>query len=200
LRVINPTSTPQFASTPMSTEDRAWLPRAAELQRPLARAAKLGMGNGMGYAVFGGFSLVFACLDWDIVGLILGAVLLGVGLYERAQSKRLLQADTAAPRRLACGELVLLGAITLYGVLGLTVLPAAGDVLQQQLGGTKGPGLDVQKIANFISTIWYTTAVAISLLYQGAMARYFLKRRSDMTRYLEEVPAWAREVVESMAK
>jgi hypothetical protein len=184
----------------MSTEDRAWLPRAAELHRPLARAARLGMGNGMGYAIFGGLSLVFACLDWDIIGLILGAVLIGVGLYERAQSKRLLQADTAAPLRLACGELVLLGAIALYGVLGLTVFPAASDTLQQQLGGTKGLGLDVQKIANSISTIWYTTAIAVSLLYQGAMARYFLKRRSEMTRYLEEVPVWAREVVESMAK
>ncbi len=98
-------------STPMSAEDRAWLPRAAELHRPLARAAKLGMGNGMGYAVFGGLSLVFALPGWDMIGLILGAVLLGVGLYERTQSKRLLQADIAAPLRLAGGELLLLGAI-----------------------------------------------------------------------------------------
>ena len=184
----------------MSAEDRAWLARAAELHRPLARAAKLGMGNGMGYAVFGGLSLAFACMDWDIVGLMLGAVLLGAGLHERAQSRRLLQADTAAPLRLARGELVLLGAFLLYGVLGLTVLPGASDVLQQQLGGAKAMGLDVQKIANSISTIWYATAIAMSLLYQGAMARYFLRRRSDLTRYLEEVPAWARELVQSMAK
>ena len=154
----------------------------------------------MAYAVFGGLSLVFACLGWDMIGLALGAVLLGVGLYERAQSTRLLHADTAAPLRLAGGELVLLGAIALYGVLGLTVLPAASDVLKQQLGDTKGLGLDVQKLANSINTLWYTAAIAISLLYQGGMARYFLKRRSDMTRYLKEVPAWAREVVESMAK
>ncbi|MDD1749397.1 MAG: hypothetical protein LUO89_05915 [Methanothrix sp.] len=154
----------------------------------------------MGYAVFGGLSLAFALPDWDMIGLVLGAVLLGVGLYERAQSKRLLQADTAAPLRLARGELVLLGAIALYCVLGLTVLPAASDVLKQQLRGAEGLGLDVQKLANSISTIWYTTAIAISLLYQGGMARYFLRRRSDVTRYLEEVPAWAREVAESMAK
>ena len=198
--MINPTSTPQPVSTLMSTEDRVWLQRAAELRGPLARAAKRGMGNGMGYAVFGVLSLVFACLGWDIIGLILGAVLLGVGLYERAQSKRLLQADTAAPLRLACGELVLLGAIGLYGVLGLTVLPAESEVLTQQLRGTEGVGLDVLKLANSINTIWNTTVIAISLLYQGGMARYFLKRRSDMTRYLDEVPAWAREVVESMAK
>src|SRR6185436_19641310 len=126
-------SRPQHASTPMSTEDRAWLPRAAELHRPLARTAKLGMGNGMGYAVFGGLSLVFALWGWDMIGLVLGAVLLGVGFYERAQSRRLLKADTAAPTRLARGELMLLGTLALYGVLGLTVLPAPTDLLQQQL-------------------------------------------------------------------
>jgi hypothetical protein len=198
--MINPASTPQPVSTPMSKEDRAWLPRAAELHRPLARAAKRGMANGMGYAVFGLLSLVFACIAWDIIGLILGAVLLGVGLYERAQSKRLLQADTAAPLHLACGELVLLGAIVLYGVLGLTVLPVASEALTQQLRGTEGLGLDVLKLANSINTIWNTTIIAISLLYQGGMARYFLNRRSDMTQYVDEVPAWAREVVESIAK
>jgi hypothetical protein len=157
------------------------------------------MGNGMGYAVFGGLSLVFALWDWDMIGLILGAVLLGVGLYERAQSKRLLQADTAAPTRLARGELVLLGTIALYGALGLTVLPGPSDLLQQ-LGGTQGLGLDVQKIVNSITTIWYTTVIVVSLLYQGGMSLYFRNRRSDVTRYLEEVPVWAREVVESMAK
>ena len=154
----------------------------------------------MGYAVFGGFSMVFALSGWDMIGLTLGAVLLGVGLYERAQSKRLLQADTAAPLRLACGELVLLGAIVLYGVLGLTVLPGPTDLLQKQLGDTRELGLDVQKIAASISTIWYTTAITISLLYQGGMALYFRSRRSHVTRYLEEVPAWAREAVESLVK
>ena len=158
------------------------------------------MGNGMGYAVCGGLSLAFALLGRDVIGLIISVVLLGVGLYERAQSRRLLQANAAAPLRLACGELVLLGAIALYGVLGLTVLPGPSDLLQQELGGTHGLGLDVQKIANSINTMWYTTVVAISLLYQGGMALYFRSRRSDVTRYLEEVPAWAREVVESMAK
>ena len=73
------------------------------------------------------------------------------------------------------------------------------DLLQQQLGGAKGLGLDVQKTVNSVSTIWYTTTIAISLLYQGGMALYFHRRRSDMTRYLVEVPVWAREVVESMA-
>ena len=51
-----------------------------------------------------------------------------------------------------------------------------------------------------VNTIWYATAIGIALIYQGFMARYFLNRRSDVARYVAEVPAWAREIVESMAK
>jgi hypothetical protein len=73
-------------------------------------------------------------------------------------------------------------------------------VLTQQLGGTEGLGLDVMKLANSVNTIWNTTVIAISLLCQGGTARYFLNRRSDMTRHLDEAPAWAREVVQSIGK
>ena len=183
----------------ISTEDRVWLTRGAELHSPLARAAKLGLANGLGYAIFGGLSLAFALLDWDMAGLIIGAVLLGIGLHERAQAKRLMQADSAAPLGLARGELALLCAITLYGLIGLTVMPEANNALEQQLASAKVPGLDIQKINNTVQTIWYSTAIVIALLYQGLMARYFLSRRSDLNRYLVEVPAWAREVVEAMA-
>lgn len=175
------------------------LAAAAGLHRPIARAAKLGLGNGMGYAVFGGLSLLFSLPSWDMTGIALSAVVLGVGLHERAQSRRLMQADAHAPWRLALGELGLLGAIVVYSVLGLTVLPAAGDVIARQLGGTQALGIDVQKLANSVSTVWFATLIAVSLLYQGGMARYFLKRRAEVARYRAQVPAWAREVLDSMA-
>jgi hypothetical protein len=158
------------------------------------------MANGMGYAVFGGLSLAFALLDWDMAGLLIGAVLLGIGFHERAQAKRLMQADPAAPLGLAHGELALLSAITIYGLIGLTVMPDVNGVLRSQLASVKGAGLDIQKITNSIQVFWYTTVIVIALIYQGLMARYFLSRRSDLTRYRAEVPNWAREVVESMAQ
>jgi hypothetical protein len=183
----------------MSTGDRELLRRATELHRPIVRAAKIGKGNGMGYAIFGCLSLLLACTDWDLVGFALGAALLGIGIFERAQSARLLHADAGAPLRLARGELTLLGVIALYGILGLTVLPSAGAALKQHVGNTSGLGLDIGRLADSISTVWYATVIAVSLLYQGGMARYFLGRRSDMTRYLLDVPTWTREFLESMA-
>lgn len=198
--MIDSSASPNAAAAPLSAADRALLAAAAQLHRPIARAAKLGLGNGMGYAVFGGLSLLYALPSWDLIGIAIGAVLLGVGLHERAQSKCLLQADANAPSRLASGELVLLGAIVTYGVLGLTVLPAAGDRIAQQLGGAQALGIDIQQLANSVSIVWYATIIAVALLYQGGMARYFLKRRAEVARYRAQVPAWAREVLDAMAK
>ncbi len=193
-------STPQAESTPSHAEYRAGLTRAAELHRPLARAAKVGIGNGTGYAIFGGLSLGFALVEGvDLVGLMIGAVLLAIGFYERAQSARLLHADMAAPLRLAWGELALFGAIALYGAYGLTAPPVSSELLQQ-LGGAQELGVDVQTIVAGVTTMWYTSLIVVSLVYQGGMALYFRRRGADVARYREEVPAWAREVVESMAK
>lgn len=183
----------------MSTEDRAILAKAAELHRQLARAARVARGNGLGYAVFGGLSLALALTDLDALGLLVGAILLGVGLFERQQAVRMLQASVDAPVRLARGELVLLGAIVLYGVLGLTVLPSPADALQKQLGSTAGLGVDLRRLAESVSTVWYTAVIAIAVLYQGGMARYFLNRRAAIDRYRQATPSWAREVVEAMA-
>ena len=183
----------------MSTEDRTLLTLASELHRPLARAAKLGRGNGAAYAVFGLLSLMFAVMPVDGVGLGIGAVLLGVGFFERWQCRRLLHADAAAPKRLALAELTLLAAIVIYGVLGLTVLPSAGDLLNEQLGGTQGLGIDVQGLAESMNQVWYATVIGVALLYQGGMALYFHRRSAVLARYVQAVPAWARELVESMA-
>jgi site-specific recombinase len=55
-------------------------------------------------------------------------------------------------------------------------------------------------MTNDVNTIWYASIIGIALIYQGLMARYFLNRRADLARYVAEAPAWAREVVQSMAK
>jgi NADH:ubiquinone oxidoreductase subunit 6 (subunit J) len=185
-------------STPRSDGDRLLLKRAAELHRPLARAAKLSRGNGLGYVVFGGLSLVFAVPGMDLVGMVLGAILLGVGMHERVHSGRILHGEVTAPLQLARGELVLLAAIVVYGVLGLTVLPSSAQTLEQQFGHRGTLGMDIQRIADSVTRTWYAVVIAVAVLYQGGMARYFHNRRPDVVAYLSNCPAWAREIVETM--
>ena len=93
--------------------------------------------------------------------------------------------------------IALLGAIVLYGVLGLTVLPSGAEELGAQAGGAE-LGQDLLELTDAVETLWYALIIAIGLIYQGGMARAFLRRREAVTRYLAEVPDWARKVIESM--
>ena len=182
-----------------SARDRMTLERAHALRRPLARAARVAHANGSGYVVFGGLSLLLAAPGLDAIGLVLGAALVLAGVNARRQATLLLQADAGAPSCLARGELALLAALVLYGALGLTVLPGAGEELQKVLGNTKGLGIDVRKLAASIDTAWYATVIGVSILYQGGLSRYFRRRSADVARYRDEVPQWARELAADAA-
>lgn len=175
--------------------DRAVLQRAFALQRPLARAARIAHANGSGYVVFGGLSLIFAAPGLDVLGLVIGALLLVVGANARRQAAALRRAATTAPQLLARGELILLAGLVLYGVLGLTVLPGAGDAVVKAVGNTKGLGFDVRKLGDSINTAWYAMVIGVAVLYQGGLARYFARRRADVDSLLREVPQWARELL-----
>jgi hypothetical protein len=181
------------ASGPLSAQDQEVLARAAGLHRSLRRAASLARLNGMGYAVFGALSLMIAIpggIDW--IGAAVGVVLLGAGLVERTSGERLAHGDADAPKRLALAELVLLACIVAYGLAGLAGLfPGAQD-----LADASGLGqLDIQALMN---RIVYPTVIAVAVLYQGGMARYFWKKRADVERYREEAPEWARRLVEEL--
>jgi hypothetical protein len=51
-----------------------------------------------------------------------------------------------------------------------------------------------------VSTLVLSRWTSSRARHQGGVALYFRSGRSDLTRYLEEVPVWARKVVESMAE
>lgn len=168
------------------------------LHAPLARAARLGRANGLGYAIFGLLTILFSLFGPDLVGLALGAVLLATGVVEQRASARLRRADPAAPVLLARNELVLMGAIVTYAVLRLTVLRDDSAALERQLGDTRGLGIDVGALMESLNTMVFATVAAVSLLYQGGMARYFLRRRAMLAEYVDSCPEWARAVVEEL--
>jgi hypothetical protein len=182
----------------MTGQQRELLARAVELHRPLARAARMGRANGGGYVVFGSLSLMFSVLGPDVIGLAMGAVLIGAGLVERAGAARLRQADPTAPLFMARAELAVMAAVVIYGILGLTVLPSLAQELRGQIDGMEELGLDIVEISRSVTTLWYALVIALGLVYQGGMARAFLRRREPLERYLDEIPEWARSVVESM--
>jgi hypothetical protein len=175
-------------------DDREALRRAAELHRPLSRAAAVARVNGLSLAIFGGLTLVVSVVGLDPVGLMLGAVVLWVGLAERRGAKRLLAAERRAARELARNELVLLAAIVVYGILMLTVLRPDVAEWQAALEGVL-PKAEAQQLIEASVTATYGMVLVVALAYQGSLARYFWNKEPELERYLAEVPPWAREVL-----
>lgn len=183
---------------PTSEKDRELLLRAAELQRPLARAAKVARSNGTWLAIFGGLTVLFGVFGPDYVAILLGACLVAVGVRERRLGAQLGHGDSAAARRLAQNEMILLGATLVYCTLKLTLLRPNVDELQDALGNSM-PDLDVEGLLDSMSSVVYGTVMIVALLYQGGMARYFLHRQPDVERFNAEVPHWARDMLTKMS-
>jgi len=183
----------------LTGEQRAQLELASALHRPLARAANLGRSNARGYVLFGLLTLLFATLmGADVVSVTIGAVVTGVGVAQLRAAKRLRAADPAAPRALARNELLFMVGIAAYAVLKLTLLRDTGEDLQSQIGDAGGLGLDIAELSSSLNTLVYACVLAVTVLYQGGLALYFLRRRPMLERYLAEVPEWARSTVESL--
>ncbi len=182
---------------PLSAQDRDLLARAAELQRPLARAAKIAHTNGSGYVVFGGLTLFVALFGPDYVALLLGVAVTGVGIVERRAGARLRDGDPAAPARLAVNELCLLGAIGVYAVLKLTLMRPDNEDIYKQVGDAL-PGIDVKSATESIVTAFYGLMIAIAVGYQGGLAIYFSRRKEAVARFNSEVPQWARKVLKTL--
>ncbi len=182
---------------PLSAQDRDLLARAAELQRPLARAAKIAHTNGSGYVVFGGLTIFVALFGPDFVALLLGVAVTGVGIVERRAGARLREADPAAPRRLAVNELCLLGAIVVYGVLKLTLMRPDSAELDKAVGDSL-PGMDVKAIMDSTITAFYGLMIAIAVGYQGGLAIYFSRRKEALERFNSEIPEWARKLLKTL--
>ena len=183
----------------MSAEDRLELVETAKRLEPLKRAARRGRANGLGYVVFGGLSLLLSISsnpDWS--GLLIGAVLIGSGVIERSQAARLGQADPAAPARMAQAELALLGAILFGCVIKLVFPPSASGELRSA-GDLSGLGLDIADLMDSVTRLVYAVVMVVSILYQGGMARYFLRRRRDVATYLAS-PEWARSLAQSLSQ
>src|SRR5437763_10497204 len=185
-------------ATTMSAEDRLELVETAKRFEPLRRAARRGRVNGLGYAVFGGLSLLLSISstpDW--IGLLIGTVLIGAGLVERSQAAHLGQGDPVAPARMAQAELALLGAILFGGMIKVVFSSSASGELRSAAGELSGLGVDVADLIDSVTRLFYAIVMAVSILYQGGMARYFLKRRNEVAIYLPS-PDWARSLAQTM--
>lgn len=172
--------------------DKIVLEQAAALRAPLARAARLGRANSVGYALFGALTLALGGLA-DVPTALLGACLLAVGLRGHRGAARLAAGDASAPPSLARNEGVLLLAIVAYSVFQLTVPHESSDAELEMLA--EAAGVDLSGLVEAVRGVVYGGVIAASLAYQGGMALYFRRRRPLAERYERDVPSWARDIL-----
>ncbi len=172
---------------------------AAELHRPLARAARLAHVNGSLMLILGSLSALFGLLGPDGVTFAMGGIAAAAGWFERRDGERLRRADPGAPAALARNELLLLGAVVVYCILNLTLLRPSGEELERAVGGAL-PGIDVRALTEQLTSLVYPTLLGASLLVQGGLARHYARQRAALERYRREVPDWAREAIDSIGR
>ncbi len=183
----------------MDPADQQLLARAAQLQRPLAKAARLARGNGTSVFVFGMLSLIVTAFDPNVLGVFIGAVVTLTGWAEVKFAPRLARADPDAPLLLARNELMLMLGILIYAAAQLAGGEESSAELARQVGDTGALGIDIGALAESANLVVYATVIAVTVLYQGGLARHFLRRREDIATYRREIPEWARQVVEGLA-
>lgn len=174
--------------------EREVLRRTAAVHADLARAAGVARKNGTSYVVFGVLTALFA-LGGEPADIALAAVLVAVGLAARSGAKRLIAADPKSPQFLALGEIALLLAVIAYCVARMTVMRSTGAELAG-LVGTTSIDIDIEELIDTTTNIVYPLIMLIAVLYQGGLAMYFRARRSAVGRYIDDTPAWAREIVD----
>ena len=148
--------------------------------------------------VFGGLSLLVTVVSFNVLGGLLGLLLVGVGWWERREAPRMAAGELDAPGNLARAELVLLGGIVTYALVQLIRSQVGESELAAELGSVGDLGIDVAGLARSISMVVYATVILVTLLYQGGMARYFAGKRGDAERYRREAPEWARDMARSL--
>jgi uncharacterized membrane protein HdeD (DUF308 family) len=204
---------PAREATPSAqVAEREQIAHAAELYAPLRRAAGWAGFSGICLLVFGLPTLLLGLLELDPTGLILGACLCACGAVERASAKRVRAGDVAALTRLGWNQWAVFGLIGGYAALAMLGFDPdqARELLfspetVQGLAELEAQGHHVDPLAGLgellpsvVYTV-YTTVILASFLMQGAMARMYFRRRQAAARYVAEVPAWIRQVVQGLS-
>jgi hypothetical protein len=192
---------------PLSSQQVRELQRAAERLRRLRGATTLARVNGASLMVCAALCLPFAMLDASL--LLVGMVLGVFGAVELWGGQRMRALDAGAPRVLALNQLAIFVVVALYcavqihgGLSGPSPYEAMTSAYPE-LGEltANGGAPDAEALGDSVDGIYRVAIVVFYLLllagagaYLGVCAAYYLSRRRALTEYLDQTPAWVREL------
>jgi hypothetical protein len=174
------------------------LAQASQRAVKVRNAARVAAFNGWISALVALCSAPFAIYGVD--GLVVAVALAIVAWNEFRGRKGLLSFDPSAATLLGWNQLGFLATIIVYCLWALYSNltgsnPLAADLksspaIGEAFGGVHG----VEEIFRQIVVAFYGLVILLSVIFQGGNAYYYFTRRKYVQAYLEETPAWVREV------
>jgi hypothetical protein len=136
---------------------------------------------------------VLHALANDGAGAIVGCLVAGAGALELHGVGLLRTGYAQGMNWLVRGQLLLLATMLLYAAAQLMNFDATGvariPFATEQLNALKQMNIPTKRFVYFIHVIVYTTVGVVTLIYQGAMATYYHRRRKFVNLALEEEAA-----------
>ncbi|MDT8368517.1 MAG: hypothetical protein RQ745_04880 [Longimicrobiales bacterium] len=174
------------ASDPLSPEDREELEEAGERARRFLKAGRVATFNVWTLGAFAGITLLFGLFSPEALVLGMG---MGVVTWNEHRGRTLLRdIDPEGPRALGRNQLGLMALIVTYALWSLwqaRTHPDPGLARMDELMGGDTAGLVAE-----LTTAVYLGVTALTILFQGLLARYYFARAPMVETYLRETPEW----------
>lgn len=174
---------------------------AAVARRVVRSAGRTARLSGIVTVSIAGLSLLTTAVSFNLVGLVLSAGIVVIGIVEFLGSRRFRRGEAAAARALGINQLAFLGLIAAYCVLQMATFSASSaqeamlsPEFRSQLSALPGMQSDINamvgKWAPLITYGFYALVILLSIGCQGAMALYYFTRRKHILAFNAGVPEW----------
>ncbi len=156
-------------------------------EETLARVYRLARMDGLSVTLIASVFAVMAALARDIPGASVGLLVAGAGAVELHGTGLLRFGDARGMNWLVASQIFLLGSVLAYcavRLFHLEVPPIPAEL--QDMVATSAAQLKMTPEAylRFVHRLTLWIVASVSILYQGGMAIYYLRRRDAVTRAL----------------
>jgi hypothetical protein len=182
---------PPKGAGPLTPEDTAQLAAAIDRSGKIRKAAKMAGVNGWVLAISAAFTAPFA--PFSPVAFLL-VIALGILSWNVFRGRKMLQAfQVAGPDLLWKNEIGLMVVVVIYCAWGIR--SAVAGPVNPSMEELEVIAPDLVDLMGELTVAVYAIIMFVTVLFQGAMARFYHGRIELVREYLAETPGWTVEVV-----
>lgn len=188
-------------SNPLTADHRRQLSEARGRGKVIRKAARVAAFNGGTTALVAALSLPFSLGNSAALALTAGIAI--VALIEFRGRKQILNFEPRGATLLGWNQLGLLALVALYCIWMIqSSLAESGEVAAQlrsyaELDALLGSSGGFENLYKQIVLYVYGGVIGLSVLFQGGTALYYFSRRRHIEDYVDETPAWVRDIQSS---